>query len=112
MTEYTTEMYMAELYRRLKAYRIAYPLTQKELADKAGISLRSVQNAERGRDVQLSIFMKLIRALDLQDNLLSLFPDMDDRPSVHMLRAKGKDRKRVRKKKTPVEKHFIWGDEK
>ncbi|MBR5945338.1 MAG: helix-turn-helix domain-containing protein [Lachnospiraceae bacterium] len=104
--------YTAELYKRLKAYRLAYPMTQKELADKAGVSLRSVQNAEKGRDIQLSIFIKMITALGLQDNMLSAFPDMDDRPSAHMLRAKGMDRQRVRKKKTTNEKRFVWGDEK
>lgn len=112
MTEYTAETYMAELYRRIKAYRIAYPMTQKELADKAGVSLRSVQNVEGGKDAQLSIFIKLIMALDLQDNMLSSIPDMDDRPSVHMLKAKGKARQRVRKKKAPAGKKFVWGDEK
>jgi transcriptional regulator with XRE-family HTH domain len=112
MNEYTTDTYMTKLYRRLKAYRIAYPMTQKELADKAGVSLRSIQNVESGRDAKLSIFIKIVFALDLQDNLLDSFPDMDDRPSAHMRRAKDKERKRVRKKNVSAGKKFVWGDEK
>ena len=31
-----------EVVIRFKAYRISYPLTQKELSDKSGVSLRSI----------------------------------------------------------------------
>jgi len=108
---YSTEAFIEELYKRLKAYRIAYPLTQQELAEKSGVSLRSIQNIEKGKDVKLTILIKVISALGLQDGLLASVPDMNDRPSAHMQRAKGLERQRVRKKKGDNSKKFVWGDE-
>ena len=37
-----------EVVIRFKAYRISYPLTQKELSDKSGVSLRSITRFESG----------------------------------------------------------------
>lgn len=101
-----------ELARRAKQYRIAYPLTQSELADKAGVSLRSVQKFESGKDVQLDIFIKIVMALDLSNNFEMLIPDMSERPSAYLARAKGNTRIRVRKKKEQAnDRIFKWGDE-
>ncbi|WP_408070143.1 helix-turn-helix domain-containing protein [Butyrivibrio sp. JL13D10] len=104
---------LSELAKRAKDYRLAYPLTQKELADKAGVSLRSVQKFEKGLDVQLDIFIKIMMALDLADNFNTLIPDMSDRPSTYLARQNGTERKRVRKKNDkPSNRTFKWGDEK
>ena len=37
----TPEAALRELARRSRQYRIGYPMTQRELSDKSGISLRS-----------------------------------------------------------------------
>ncbi len=103
---------ISELAKRAKEYRLACPLTQMELADKAGVSLRSVQKFEKGLDVQLVVFIKIIMALDLADNFNALIPDMSDRPSTVLARQSGTERKRVRKKKVqPSNRTFKWGDE-
>ena len=47
-----------EVVIRFKAYRISYPLTQKELSDKSGVSLRSITRFESGEDISLVNFMK------------------------------------------------------
>jgi transcriptional regulator with XRE-family HTH domain len=101
-----------ELSNRAKLYRISYPLTQSELADKAGVSLRSVQKFESGKDVQMDIFIKIFIALGLGKNFNMLIPDMENRPSTAVARAKGAERKRVRKKKdNNANRTFKWGDE-
>ena len=103
---------ISELSRRAKDYRIAYPLTQKELADKAGVSLRSVQKFESGQDVMFDIFVKIIIALDLGDNFEVLIPDMSIRPSTLLAKKNGTEKKRVKKKKEqPNKRTFKWGDE-
>ncbi len=103
---------ISELAKRAKEYRLSCSLTQKELADKAGVSLRSVQNFEKGSDVQMVVFIKIIMALDLADNFNALIPDMSDRPSTVLARQSGTERKRVRKKKVqPSNRTFKWGDE-
>jgi DNA-binding XRE family transcriptional regulator len=43
---------LSELAARLKAYRIDYSLSQKELADKSGVALRSILRMESGEDVK------------------------------------------------------------
>lgn len=41
-----------EVRKHFKEYRIQYPLTQKELAAKAGISERSITRFENGGDIK------------------------------------------------------------
>lgn len=100
------------LSARFKQYRIDYPLTQKELAEKSGVSIRSIQNFEAGKDIQLSNFIKLLRALDLARNLEMLIPDVTIRPSAYLEQTK--EKQRVRKKKDSQmsgDAPFVWGDE-
>lgn len=105
---------LSELASRLKAYRIDYPLTQKELADKSGVALRSVLRMESGEDVQLGNLIKVLIALDLDANLDMLVPDPTKRPSFYLKgRPNVTQRKRVRRKASPnpdIDRR--WGDEK
>lgn len=98
-----------EICRRIRAYRLAYPMTQKELAERTGLSLRSIQNLENEKDTYVSTLFTILEYLGLGDNILAMLPDPDDRPSVQMLKAKGRVKQRVRKK-TDGDKTFIWGD--
>lgn len=105
---------LSELAARLKAYRIDYPLTQKELADKSGVALRSVLRMESGEDVQLANLIKVLIALDLDANLDMLVPDPTKRPSYYLKdKSVASRRKRVRKAKSPnPNTDHRWGDEK
>ena len=105
---------LSELATRLKAYRIDYPLTQRGLADKSGVALRSILRMESGEDVQLGNLIKVLIALDLDANLDMLVPDPTKRPSSY-LRDKSilSQRKRASKKTPPTPKiDSRWGDEK
>ena len=73
-----------EISERLKQYRINYPMTQKELADKTGISVRSISRFENGEDISLSAFLKILRALELDNHLDVLVPDYKKRPSAYL----------------------------
>lgn len=97
------------LGERIRTYRLDYPMTQKELADKSGVSVRSIQNFEHGEDIQLSNFIKISKALGLGENLLVLAPDISKKPSMYL--AKTKTKERVRKTKKSKETTFRWGDE-
>lgn len=105
------EASLNDLSRRMKSYRIAYPMTQKELAEKSGVSLRSIQYFEKGSEISLRYFIKLLIALDLGENLNVLIPDMDDRPSAYIAQAQGKVRKRASSVKKKNSGEFKWGDE-
>ena len=104
---------LTEIGARLKAYRIDYPLSQQELADKAGISRRSVVNMENGEDVQFSTLIKVLIALGLDSNLDMVVPDQKKRPSYYMKeKSVMHQRKRISKKKPKdSETTFKWGDE-
>ena len=102
--------YLEELCKRIKRYRIEYPLTQQELSDRTGVSLRSIQNFENGKDIRLDTLLKILIELDLERNILMLVPDMEERPSMQLKKAKGIVRQRVRHVKSGDLK-FKWGDE-
>jgi transcriptional regulator with XRE-family HTH domain len=104
---------LAEIGARVKAYRIDYSLSQQELADKAGISRRSVVNMENGEDVQFSTLIKSLIALGLDSNLDMLVPDPKMRPSYYLKeKSVTHQRKRISKKKPKDPKTtFKWGDE-
>lgn len=104
---------IAEIASRLKAYRIDYPLSQQELADKSGISRRSIMNLENGEDIHLSTLIKVLMALDLDSNLDLLAPDPTERPSYYLKdKSSASTRKRASKKELKTSKKtFKWGDE-
>lgn len=99
-----------EIRENFKTYRINYPMTQKELAEKSGVSQRSITRFENGEDINLSNFLKLIDALDLADNFSSLIPDQSLRPSDY-LRAKPKRQRATASKYIAPKSSFKWGDE-
>jgi transcriptional regulator with XRE-family HTH domain len=105
---------LSEIAARLKAYRIDYPLSQKELADKSGVALRSIFRMESGEDVQFGNLIKVLIALDLDANLDMLVPDPKKRPSYYLKdKSIMPQRKRVRKKEPKIPNNDIrWGDEK
>lgn len=99
------------LCERLKQYRINYPLTQSELAEKSGVSVRSISRFENGEDISMSKFICILRALDISERFLELIPDQSKRPSYYLdsekkrLRASGS---RGNKSDLP----FVWGEDK
>ena len=106
----TSKAVVRELGASVKEYRISRGFTQRDLADKAGVSLRSVSRFEQGEDIQLGSFIKILRALDLQGNLNLLIPDVTISPFYYL---KKNPPKRVRKRKTEdvPTGTFKWGDE-
>lgn len=101
---------LAELSKRTQENRINYPMTQKELAEKSGVSFRSIQNFEKGSDIQLTTFLKLLIALDLSENINLLLPDVSKRSSMYLSETK---KYRVRKStKKEANKPFVWGEDK
>ena len=87
---------MAEMGTRLKEYRLRKNYTQSEVAVKAGISVLSVQNLEKGRSVSLSTFMSVLRVLKILMNVENLIPELPISP-VELLKLKGKTRMRAKK---------------
>lgn len=100
-----------KLCERLKQYRIHFPLTQSDLAKKSGVSVRSISRFENGDDISLSNFLKLLRALDLDDRMIDMIPDQSKRPSYFLEKETKRSRASVNRDKT-ASAPFVWGDEK
>lgn len=98
--------------QRIKNYRIDYPLTQKQLADRSGVSLRSIQRFETGEDIQFGNLIKLLNALGLDHNIETLVPDVTRRPSAFLKQSSNRKRAHVTKKGSGSTEPFKWGDEK
>lgn len=98
--------YLTELGKRLKYYRVNVGLTQRELEYKSGVSLRSISRFEQGVSIQLESLIKILCALDLENNLDLLIPDQTKRPSYYLNNT---HRQRVRK--SANNNKFKWGDE-
>jgi transcriptional regulator with XRE-family HTH domain len=87
-----------ELGKRIKEYRIKKRITQQELADRAGISLFTVTQMEKGKPVSCSTLIAILRVLRLLDNFEMLLPEIEISP-IELMKIQGKIPKRIRKKK-------------
>lgn len=84
-----------ELGARLAAARLTQDLTQAQLAEQAGISKRTLERLEAGAGAtQLSIFLRVLRVLGLQDQLEMLVPEPVPSP-LQQLKLKGRTRQRA-----------------
>lgn len=73
-------------------------ITQNELAKHSGLSLKTISNIERGKDVKFSMIISVLRSLNILENLDGLVPEAIVRPIDYLLLDKS--RQRVRKKTT------------
>ena len=105
----TFQDYQNEIGTRLKQYRVNVGMTQKDLEDRSGVSVRSISRMEQGTSVQFENIIRILIALNLADNIDLLIPDQSKRPSYY-LKDIQKQRQRVRKK-SETKKDFKWGDE-
>lgn len=103
---------LEEIGLRISRYRLNKNMTQKQLAQKSGVSLPTIQRAEKGTSVQMLNLVCILRALHLINNIDSLIPGMAASPIQKSL-MKGKDRKRASGTETKSDKtDWTWGDDK
>jgi transcriptional regulator with XRE-family HTH domain len=98
---------------RVAAARLQRNITQQKLADEAGVSRSTVRRLEGGESVQLSAFLRVLRALDLLEGLDLLLPDATVSP-LHVLEHQGQKRKRASGPKTigdSASKPWQWGED-
>ena len=108
----TDEALVRLLGERLSAIRLARNLTQQQLAEQAGLGLRTVQRLELGAvATQLSSFLRVCRVLGLVENLEAFIPEPAVSPMAQ-LRQAGRKRKRAtgRKAATGGSTKWTWGE--
>lgn len=108
----SNEQILKELGQRLKDTRIALSYTQKEMADRAGISPKTIERIEGGENVRIENLVNLLRAMNLLQNMEILVPEQTILPTE--IFDYGKKRQRVvpAKGKDTVNGTWQWGDDK
>lgn len=107
----TDQAILSEVGERLTRARLSRNLTQAELADRAGVAKRTIERMESGESVQLTSFVRILRALDLADRIDALLLEPGPSP-MEQLKLRGKERKRAsggRKQQGPS-KSWSWGE--
>jgi len=105
-----SQQIITALGEQIGQVRLTKNITQAQLAAMAGVSLKTISRLENGENSSLDSFVRVLMALDLQDNLTLLFPDVNIRP-VERLSASGGERKRARHKRAKTKKSdWQWGE--
>jgi len=105
----TSQQIEQELGQRLARLRLARNVTQIDLAEKAGIGVRTLRRLEAGDPSTLDTFLRVATALDLEQAILSALPEGDIRP-IERVSKKGKERRRASPASgQPKKSTWTWG---
>lgn len=111
--ELTDETLLPLIGGRLAALRLARNLTQSQLAEQAGLGLRTVQRLELGAAaIQLSGFIRICRVLGLIERFEALLPEPAASPMAQLKQREHKRRRasgRIRSGATGG-KPWTWGE--
>ena len=66
------------LSKRIKEYRLAARLSQKEMAEKSGVDLATISHFEQGVSQNMTInnFISLLRIVGMENRLNDLLPEL------------------------------------
>lgn len=97
--EYSAPELVRMLGARFKDYRLRSNLTQREVAEIAGVSVLTIHRFESGvaTNVSLATFLLVLKAVGCLDGLEALLPDLPASPYLN--RANNKMPQRIRHKK-------------
>lgn len=91
---------LRELGRRLRRARLEQDISQRQVAEIAGLSRVTVGNLERGIPSSLLTLVQYLRALGKLDELDALLPDPGPSP-IELAKRKGRERRRASRKSSP-----------
>lgn len=100
-TEYITNSdILLLLAKRLKDYRLAARMSQKELAERSGVSQTTISHFEQGvnRNLTLNNFISLLRVLGLEQRIGEVMPELP-MPPMALRKIEKLIPKRVRRSK-------------
>lgn len=76
---YTTNQDIITLLcQRLKEYRLAARISQKEMSERSGVGLTTISHLEQGvnRNITLNNFISLMRVVGMEQRLFELLPEL------------------------------------
>lgn len=77
--EFTTNQdFILMLSKRIKEYRLAARISQKEMAEKSGVGLATISHFEQGinRNLTLNNLISLLRVIGMEQRLYDLLPEL------------------------------------
>lgn len=100
-----------ELGHRIRNRRLERNISQAELAERSGLSRRTITSVEHGEGATLSTLIALLRALQALDCLEQILPDPGPSPLL-LAKLQEEPRKYASKPRKPVPTtEWKWGDE-
>ena len=98
-SEYSAPDLVRMLGLRFKDYRLRANMTQKEVADMAGLSVLTVHRFENGTvgNISLGSFLLLLKSVGCINDLDELMPEQPESP--YLYKANNQKAQRVRHKK-------------
>ena len=96
--EMTNAAILQTLGERLKEYRLRRNLQQAELAKFAGVNVSTVSRIEKGQNIMIDSYLRIMRVLDMLDNLEEFIPEPPRSPLL-MKKLQGKNKQRIKKAK-------------
>jgi transcriptional regulator with XRE-family HTH domain len=105
------EALLHEIGQRIARLRLERNLSQAQLAEQAGISKRTLERLEAGAAAtQLSLFLRVLRQLDLLERLELLLPEPQPSPLALLEQQQQATRKRAsRRRLTKPASSWSWG---
>ncbi|GDX78152.1 hypothetical protein LBMAG41_32320 [Cyanobium sp.] len=105
------EALLHELGHRIARLRLDRNLSQAQLAEQAGISKRTLERLEAGAAAtQLSLFLRVLRQLDLLERLELLLPEPQPSPLALLEQQQQATRKRAsRRRIAKPASSWSWG---
>ncbi|MDE5797176.1 MAG: helix-turn-helix domain-containing protein [Muribaculaceae bacterium] len=66
------------LATRVKEYRLATRMSQRELAEKSGVGYTTISHFEQGKNTNLTLsnFISLLRTIGMETRLIELLPQL------------------------------------
>ncbi len=66
------------LSTRMKEYRLAARMSQREMAEKSGVSYTTICHFEQGKNPNLTLnnFISLLRTIGMENRLMELLPEL------------------------------------
>ncbi len=107
----TDEALLTRIGERLARRRLSKNLTQQQLAEQAGLGVRTVQRLELGAAAtQLSGFVRICRVLGLMERFETLVPEESASPMAQLkLQSRKRQRATGKPASTGTPKTWTWG---
>jgi len=110
--ETTPETAVKEIGLRIAQKRLEQGITQVDVAKQAGVGKRTIERIEAGFDIKLTTLVRILRVLNLSNNLNELIPERIISP-IDVLKNQKKQPKRATKRQSlsSPKRTWKWGDE-